>query len=195
MTTLEELIKEMPPEIQQKAADVLEFLLQERYRQTQSFTKPVTESSFKRGGKSKFTERRRCIAHARAELVRLYRQEAALVPKGKKMAAKKKFIQDYNRGYYPQIYDILQKTSLPTIERWNRTLRKTGDPLDLTPRWGEHRRGKTGISLAQKLILLTLAKRENGLSMRERARTALKMMDAQGVQHKLCLRTYERFLK
>jgi hypothetical protein len=196
MTTLEELIKEMPPEIQQKAADVLEFLLQKRIWQPQYYPKAVAPDTFlRKGEKSNITEKAKRIALARAELLRLYRRAAAQVPEGKKCAAKRKFVHFYNLGYFPQIYAILKNTSLPTVERWNRKLRKTGDPFDLAPQWGKHRKDKTKLTPEQQRCLLATDPLPHDRPVEEAVRIAKDIMKTQGLGDTCSDKTYIRFLK
>lgn len=195
MAILEELIKEMPPEIQKKARDVLEFLLQKRIQHPKSPQKQIASCpSLEIDGKSNFSKARR-IALARSELLRLYRKTVANALSGEKEQAKKKFLWDYNTGYFPQIYAILGKTSRSSVELWNRKLRKTGDVWNLMPRWGQHRKNKTKVTPEQQHCLKDASTLFQNRPLAVMVRIAKKRMVDQGVDDTCSEQTYKRFLE
>lgn len=198
MTRLEELIKELPPEIQQKAIDILEFLLENRVTQPESPSNSEAKkipilSSPEQGVKSKIPKKDLRIAMARADLVQLYLQKAAMAPPGLKCQTKRKFLYAYNLGEYPELLPELGTISFSTIERWKRKLEQSGDPLALLPHWGEHLRGKTKVSEAQAKCLLAAAQKHRRPEVA--IRQARKLMRAQGVPDTLNDSTYRRFIK
>jgi len=198
MTRLYELLKELPPEIQQKAIDILEFLFEKRVTQTESPSNPEANkipilSSLDQGVKSKIPKKGLRIAIAKSDLVRLYLKKTSMAPQGLKGQAQREFLQAYNLGEYPELYAELGPKSFATIERWKLKWEKKGDPLDLLPRWGEHMRGKTKVSEAQAKCLLSAAlKHQRPAAAIPQAR---KLMREQGVPDTLHKDTYRRFLK
>jgi|GEM_PF-6680856 hypothetical protein len=198
MNRLYELVNELPPEIQQKAIDILEFLLEKRGMQSASSLKsnakeiPIS-SNLKQEVKSKFFEKARRIAMARADLVRLYCQAMARAPQGLKCLIQKEFLAAYHEGKYPELYAKLGPTSRATIWRWKQKLEQTGNPLALSPRWGEHQRGHTKISEEQAKCLRAAGLKHQ--TMAKAIRQAKKIMRDRGVPDNLHEATYLRFLK
>lgn len=189
----------LPPEIKQKAMDVLNFLLKKRDRHPKVTSKPIekhieTTNRFEHRRKSKFSEKAQRIAMARADVVRVYRQEVRKAPQGRKVAAQIAFVNAFNKGTYAKLYaDLGKPVSRATIARWAAVMKESADPWDLKPKWGRHRRGRTKLTVEQKHCLQYAAIHQQCLA--EAVRHARKLMREQGVPDTLSEATYLRFLK
>jgi hypothetical protein len=197
MDRLEELIKELPREIQQNFVNILEFIIQKRTRQIKSAAKPEQRKPIApppiHYGPS---EKSKAIAQARADFLRLYNGARRGAGLGRKMAAGADFIKTYKLGAWPELYAILKhKVSLSTAARWATVIGESGDPLDLVPKHGEHRIGKTKRTAEQERCLREAALRHPDWSMIEVVRKAKKMMLQQGVRDNCHEATYLRCLK
>ena len=125
MERLEELIKDLPREIKQKAIDILEYFLQKADRQAKSSvipeswvpsSTPALPSAPPEHPLAKWQIE---VALARAKLLRLYLQAVGPVPWGQRTRAGRDFIRDYNMGLsFPELFDKLRKVSYPTLQRW-----------------------------------------------------------------------------
>ena len=135
------------------------------------------------------------LALLRADLVRLFAAAVRGAEAGKVGAAKADFLQTYNLGAWAQLYVELGTLSLATLERWAKAMRKSGDPLDLVPHWGEHRLGKRSVSPEAGQVMLAVALHPNRLHLNEVVRLGRKIMGQRGISDGLSDATYLRFLK
>lgn len=197
MDRLEKLIKELPREIQQNFVHILEFIIQKKAQQDKTAPKsepriPTVAPPIASGSSQKKAE----IGQAKADVVRLFKQALIGVRKGRIGAVKADFLHNYNLGTLaPQVYDVLGRKSLSSLERWTATMRKSGDPSDLVPKHGEHRKGKTKMTAEQERCLQEVALRHPDWSMIDVVRQAKKMMLQQGVKDNCSDATYLRYLK
>jgi hypothetical protein len=197
MDRLEELIKKLPREIQQNFVNILEFIFQKSSRQ--AHPKSKLEKQILSAAPPIYrdpSEKSKRIGQARADFVRLYnraRREAGL---GRKMKAGADFIKTYKMGTWPELYAILKhKVSLSTAARWAAVIGKSGDPSDLAPKHGEHRRGKIKMTPEQELCLREAALIHPDWPMTEVVRAAQKMMAAKGIKDNLHQATHLRYLR
>jgi putative transposase len=135
------------------------------------------------------------LALARADLVRLFNQGARRAEPGRVMAAKTELLQSYNLGAWPHLFAELGKVSLATLERWAKAMHRSGDPLDLVPHWGAHRRGRRSIGLEAGKIMLAVALHPNRLHLNEVVRIGRRILAQRGIEDGLSDATYLRFLK
>lgn len=197
MNRLEELIKELPREIQQYFVNILEFIIRKGAQEDLSAPKsepriPTVAPPIHYGpsGKSK------AIAQARANFVRLYNEARRGAELGRKMAAGADFIKTYKLGAWPELYAVLKhKVSLSTAARWAAAINKSGDPWDIAPKHGEHRIGKTKGTPEQERCLQEVALLHPDWYKTEVVRAARKMMAEQGVRDDCHEATYLRYLK
>jgi hypothetical protein len=142
------------------------------------------------------SEKSKAIAQARADFVRLYNEAKRGAGLGRKMAAGADFIKAYKLRAWPELYAVLKhKVSLSTAARWAAVINKSGDPWDLVPKHGEHRKGKTKMTAEQERCLREAALLHPEWYKTEVVRAAKKMMAKQGVRDNCHEATYLRYLK
>lgn len=197
MDRLEELIKELPREIQHNFVNILEFIIQKRAQRIKSAAKPeqpkpIASPSIRYGP----SEKSKVIAQARAEFLKLYEQARREAGMGQKMAAGAKFIKTYKLRTWPELYAVLKhKVSLSTAARWATAIEKSGDPSDLEPKHGKHRKDKTKRTAEQERCLRESALRHPDWYKTKMVRAAQKMMAKQGIIDNCHESTYLRYLK
>lgn len=136
-------------------------------------------------------------ALARADLLKYYAQAAKKAgPAQGKVRAKREFLAAYNTGLlHGKLFEVLGEVSFPTVERWARQIRETGDPLALAPKTGDNLRGKTGIGQDAAKVVLAVALHPNAFKTSEIIRIAKRLMAQRGVADGLSDATYRRFLE
>lgn len=134
-------------------------------------------------------------ALAKADLLRLYRQNLKRAPWGKKGIARTQFMTAYNSGIaYQNLYEILGKVSWKTIEGWKQSV-KSGDTLNLADRRGYYKRGRCELSDEQTDILLRCALHPNKPLISEAIRMACSIMNTRGIENGYSDATYRRWLE
>ncbi len=99
-----------------------------------------------------FDDKRRYVAMAKADLVRLYLEWQK--KHGDSTAQKDSFINAYEGRAWPKLWDVLGSRSWKTLERWKLKQAKTGDVLALADRRGIARKGMSALTdLHHKIIL------------------------------------------
>jgi putative transposase len=142
-------------------------------------------------------------ALAKADLVAAYRAELAAAGRGHLEAAREEFVTAYNSGAsHPLIYSVIGEVSWRTIESWKSRLELSPeDPanhqsstIQLVDRRGAWRKGKWGLTDAQRDVLIACALHPHALKISEAIRIGRETMRARGIENGLSDRTLRRFI-
>jgi len=141
-----------------------------------------------------YDEKRRSVALARVDLVRLYLDWLERAPEGGKTPARDQFILAYQGGAWPRLKGLLGEVSWKTVEAWKLKMRAGGVPA-LAEQRGLRAKGKSSLTPAMAEILVASALHPGAPNISEVLRRAHMAMQARCIECDLSDRQLRRFIE
>lgn len=135
------------------------------------------------------------IALARLDLINAWQKYRSL-QSAKNKNTDKEFIGLYNSGIpYPEIYEVIGKTSLATLYRWRKDYEQNKDFKTLIPNYnyGSMFFKQTKLSDAERKWFLDLLLCPNKISVGNAVRLIKFVLERQNINDVCCYSTYKRF--